>query len=41
MRILDAKVKLATIAFCKFLKARHVHLEQALDLVQKTWGSEE
>ena len=40
MKILNVKVRLAVIAFCKFIKSRGFSLDETIDMVEKTWGDE-
>ena len=38
MKILNIKVKLAVVAFCRFMKSKGISLEQTLAMVEETWG---
>lgn len=40
MRIFNVKVRLAVIAFCKFMKSRGVSLDETIEMVEKAWGDE-
>lgn len=40
MKIHNTKVRLAVIAFCKFMKMRDVSLEETLEMVEQVWGDE-
>ena len=39
-KILNVKVRLAVIAFCKFMKSRGISLDETIEMVEKAWGDE-
>lgn len=40
MKILNIKIRLAVVAFCKFMKSRGVSLDETIEMVEKVWGDE-
>mgnify|MGYP000984607449 CR=1 FL=1 len=40
MKILNVKVRLAVVAFCKFMKSRGVSLDKTIEMVETVWGDE-
>ena len=40
MKILNVKVRLAVLAFVKYMKARGISLDETIEAVEKAWGDE-
>lgn len=40
MKILNTKVRLAVLAFVKYMKIHGVSLDETLEAVEKAWGDE-
>lgn len=40
MKILNIKIRLAVVAFCKFMKSRGVSLDETIEMVEKVWDDE-